>query len=324
MGEERCANLPYRDYRRYLYETFGCRVHKISVDAGMSCPNRDGTVGVGGCVYCNVRGSGTGKWREGKGIREQLEEAKAVVKRRFKAEKFIAYFQSFSNTYASLEHLRSLYEEALSVEDVVGLSIGTRPDCVSSPVLDYLASLAQRSAVTIEYGLQSAHNATLERINRGHTVEVFVKALEETRARGIPVCVHVILGLPGESAEEMLETARFLSRLDIHAVKIHLLYVVRGTVMARWYKEGRYHCLTREEYIRIVSHFVAMLPPSVVIQRLTGDPHRHELVAPLWALEKQQNLQAIIRYMHNHGLSQGSLIAHGDISGVEGTQRLGR
>ncbi|MCX7821998.1 MAG: TIGR01212 family radical SAM protein [Syntrophobacterales bacterium] len=297
----------YRDYSSYLKDLFGCRVHKITVDAGMTCPNRDGTKGVGGCVYCNARGSGTGQWAKGKTIRQQLEDAKPYLKKRFKAEKFLAYFQSFSNTYAPIERLRALYEEALSVEDVVGLTIGTRPDCVSEEILSYLSHLSRSHYVSIEYGLQSAHNETLKLINRGHSVETFIKALRETRKRNIPVCVHVILGLPGESEEDMLETARFLSKLDIQAVKIHLLYVVRGTVLERWYAEGKYHCLSREDYVRIVSRFLALLPPHVIIQRLTGDPHREELVAPIWALEKQETLQAITSYMASHGIIQGSL-----------------
>lgn len=297
----------YRDYRSYLHEIFRCRVHKITVDAGLTCPNRDGSKGTGGCIYCNARGSGTGQWALGKTVREQLEEAMPYLRKRFKAKKFLAYFQSFSNTYAPLERLQALYEEALSVKDVVGLTIGTRPDCVSLDVLDYLASLSRRCYVSIEYGLQSAHDKTLSLINRGHTVDAFLEAIEETRKRGIPVCVHVIIGLPGESEEEMIETARFLARCDIQAVKIHLLYVVRGTVLERWYLEGRYSPLSREDYVRIVSRFLAFLPPHVVIQRLTGDPHPQELVVPSWALEKQQNLQAILSYMTEKGISQGAL-----------------
>lgn len=305
------GNLPYRDYKSYLKEIFGCRVHKITVDAGMTCPNRDGTKGTGGCIYCNDRGSGTGQWSKGKTVRQQLEEAKPYLKKRFKAEKFLAYFQSFSNTYASLEHLQRLYEEALSVKDIVGLTIGTRPDCISEEVLDYLSHLSRNHYISLEYGLQSAHNSTLKLINRGHTVETFVEALQETRKRNIPVCVHVIIGLPGETEEDMLDTARFLAKLDIQAVKIHLLYIIRGTILEKWYLEGKYHCLSREDYVRIVSRFLAILPPHVVIQRLTGDPHPEELVAPLWALEKHENLHAVISYMTKHGITQGSLFRQG-------------
>ncbi len=300
-----CEKKPYRDYKSYLIERFGCRVHKITIDAGLTCPNRDGTVGRGGCIYCNARGSGTGAFAKGISIREQILNAKGYLAKRYKAKKFLAYFQSFSNTYAPLEHLKGIYEEALSVEDIVGLTIGTRPDCVNGEILDYLQWLAKKWYVSVEYGLQSAHDRTLKLINRGHGVEEFVRAVEATRNRNIDICVHVILGLPGETEADMLDTARFLSEMDINSVKIHLLYVVKNTVLENWYRSGKYRCLTRDEYVRIVSRFISLLPPNVVIQRLTGDPHRHELIAPSWALEKQKNLTEIINYMTENRLHQG-------------------
>jgi uncharacterized protein len=296
---------PYRDYNSYLREVFGCRVQKITVDAGLSCPNRDGTRGWGGCIFCNPRGSGTGAAGLGQDVTTQLETAKAILARRYKARKFLAYFQSFSNTYAPLAKLRELYEQALSVPDIVGLTIGTRPDCVPEETLELLAQLAQNHPIWLEYGLQSAHDETLERIHRGHDVAAFVDALERTRRRNLPACVHVILGLPGENRETMLTTARFLAAHDIQAVKIHLLYVIKGTLLERWYKNGTYHCLTRQEYVSLVAEFLALLPPEMIVQRLTGDPHPHELVAPEWALEKQHNLQAIHAYMHEQELYQG-------------------
>ncbi len=295
----------YRDYNSYLRGLFGCRVQKITVDAGLSCPNRDGTRGQGGCVYCNVRGSGTGAARLGQTITVQLEVAKNFLRKRYKAEKFLAYFQSFSNTYASLSRLQELYQEALAVPDVVGLAIGTRPDCVADEVLDYLADLAKTHCVWLEYGLQSAHDATLALINRGHDVAAFGDAVARTRKRGLPVCVHVILGLPGESRGDMLATARFLADQDIQGVKIHLLYVIQGTVLEQWYHEGRYQCLSRDDYVPLVGDFLSLLPDSVIIQRLTGDPHPEELVAPRWALEKESNLAAIQDYLERHDLFQG-------------------
>ena len=298
-------NKLYYDYNSYLRELFGCRVQKISLDAGLSCPNRDGTLGRGGCIYCNDRGSGTGAARQAWSITEQLEAGKAYLVRRYKAKKFLAYFQSFTNTYAPLPRLKSLYEEALAVPDIVGLTIGTRPDCVPDEVLDYLESLARSHLIGLEYGLQSAHDITLSRIRRRHTVADFLHAVQRTRLRKLPVCVHVILGLPGESRKEMLETARFLASRDIQAVKIHLLYVVRGTLLERDYQKGGYACLSREEYSSIVGEFLALLPPHVIIQRLTGDPHPEELIAPLWALEKQRNLQEIHDIMRAQNLYQG-------------------
>ncbi len=296
---------PYRDYKTYLIERFGCRVHKITIDAGLTCPNRDGTVGTGGCIYCNARGSGTGAFARGISIRDQILGAIGYLRKRYKAKKFLAYFQSFSNTYAPLDHLEKLYEEALSVEDIVGLTIGTRPDCINDEILDYLQWLAKRWYVSLEYGLQSAHDRTLKLINRGHGVKEFISAVEATKNRNIDICVHVILGLPGETEADMLDTARFLSNMDINSVKIHLLYVVKNTILEKWYKSGKYRCLTREEYVKIVSNFISLLPPNVVIQRLTGDPHRHELVAPSWALEKHKNLIEIIDYMKEKKLYQG-------------------
>ena len=294
----------YRDLNSALKERFGCRVQKISLDAGLTCPNRDGTVGTGGCIYCNPLGSGTGR-SSSQSIKEQLEAGKNALKRRYKAEKFIAYFQSFSNTYTRPDKLAALYREALSVPDIVGLAIGTRPDCVDKAVLDLLEDLNRETFLSLEYGLQSAHDATLQVINRGHTFSDFATAVEKTRRRGIDVCVHVILGLPGETRDQMLDTARTLARLDIQAVKIHLLYVIRGTALHAMYEEGRFRCLDREVYADLVSEFLALLPPEVIIHRLTGDPHPSELVAPLWALEKQKNLEAIHQQMHARNLWQG-------------------
>jgi len=295
----------YRDYNTYLLSLFGCRVQKISVDAGLTCPNRDGTRGHGGCIYCNSRGSGTGAAQRGQTITVQLEAAKAFLKQRYKARKFLAYFQSFCNTYGPLPRLQGLYQEALAVPDVVGLAIGTRPDCVADELLDCLAELAQTHLIWLEYGLQSAHDATLALINRGHDVATFSDAMVRARKRHLPVCVHVILGLPGESRDDMLATARFLADQDIQAVKIHLLYVIQGTVLEHWYRQGRYQCLSREEYVGLVGDFLSLLPDSFIIQRLTGDPHPEELVAPRWALEKQANLAAIHDHLERHDLFQG-------------------
>ena len=298
--------LPYNDLNSALRARFGCRVHRIAIDAGLTCPNRDGTVGVGGCIYCNERGSGTGA-SACASITEQIHAAQPFLRRRFGAEKFIAYFQSFSNTYAPLDTLRTLYEEALAAEDIVGLAIGTRPDCAGDDVLDLLAETAKRTYFLVEYGLQSIHDRTLRLINRGHTVGDFRDAVGRTRSRGIDVSVHVILGLPGESSDDMLETARALAGMDIQGIKIHLLYVIRGTELHRMYESGSYRCLTRDEYVDIVCDFLALLPPEVVIHRLTGDPHPDELAAPQWALEKTANLQAIRDALKEHNLWQGKL-----------------
>jgi len=297
----------FYDFNSYLRSIYGCRVQKITIDASLTCPNRDGTKGVGGCIYCNKRGSGTGLGKE-LTVFEQVIRAKKFLKKRYKAKKFLAYFQSYSNTYGPIDKLKSLYNEAIKVEDVVGLCIGTRPDCVEDEILDYLKELSSNYLIWMEYGLQSAHNRTLKLINRGHGVEEFIDAVERTRRRGLNICVHVILGLPGENKEDMLNTAKFLSKMDIQGIKIHLLYIIKNTVLHKWYLDGKYVPLSREEYVDVVSNFISYLPSSVIIQRITGDPHAHELVAPHWALEKQKNIQAIYKFMEEHDLYQGKFL----------------
>lgn len=297
--------LPYNDLNTYLRGLFGCRVQKIAVDAGLTCPNRDGTRGVGGCIYCNHRGSGTGAHARGLSIHEQIEEGRRFLAARYKARKFLVYFQSFSNTYAPVETLRQLYDEALAPADVVGLSIGTRPDCINKDVLALLQDYARSRLIWIEYGLQSVHDATLARINRGHDFACFRDAVAATRGRGIQICAHVILGLPGESRRQMLETARVLAGLGIDGVKLHLLYVVCGTALETLYRRNRYHCLEQAAYVDIVAEFLELLPPDMIIQRLTGDPHADELVAPAWALQKQTTLRLLHTRMAQRNSRQG-------------------
>ncbi|TWI72470.1 hypothetical protein LZ24_01612 [Desulfobotulus alkaliphilus] len=300
----------FYDLNAFLRNHFGERVQKISVDAGMNCPNRDGLLGTGGCIYCNPRGSGTGALGAGKSIREQILEGKRNMGRRYKARKFMAYFQSYTNTYAPVERLKAIWDEALSVEGVVGLAIGTRPDCVSEEVLDLLESYVKKGIlVWIEYGLQSVHDKTLTLIGRGHDFASFEKAVAMTRGRGIFICVHVILGLPGEDDAIMQESARVLASMGIDGVKIHLLYVVRGTPLEALYRSGNYVCMEEEAYVRAVCDFLEILPASMVIQRLTGDPHGDELVAPLWAMEKEKTRNAILARLEKRNTRQGSRYA---------------
>jgi uncharacterized protein len=298
----------YYDLNRYFRRRFGARVHKISVDAGLTCPNRDGTRGYGGCIYCNARGSGTGAHARGLSVGAQLEAGKAAVARRFKAKKFLAYFQSFSNTYAPVRQLEAMYAEALAVEDVVGLAIGTRPDCVDEQVLDLLAHHARNHLVWVEYGLQSAHDDTLALIHRGHTASVFEQAVWATAGRGIEICAHIILGLPGENRQHMLATADFLARLPIDGVKLHLLYVARDTPLAQLYQSGRYQCLDQAAYADLVCEVLERLPARMVIQRLTGDPRPQELLAPQWALHKPQTLNLIKQKLVQRDSWQGKAL----------------
>jgi len=298
----------YTDLNSYLRARFGCRVQKITLDASLNCPNRDGSLSSDGCIYCNDRGSGTGAHAQGLTITEQLRHGKAALFRRYKAQKFIAYFQSFSNTYAPLEELRQIYSEALDVEDIVGLSIGTRPDCINTPVLDLLESYARRCLVWIEYGLQSAHDRTLNIINRGHSFSDFENAVYATAGRGIKICVHVILGLPGEHPPHVHQTARILARLPIDGIKLHLLYIVKGTRLEDLYKQGQYRCLQQSEYVELVGDFLERLPSRIIIQRLTGDPHRDELVAPMWSLKKSETLQLIKQSLEDRNTWQGKKV----------------
>lgn len=295
----------YYDLNTYFKRLFGERVHKITVDAGFTCPNRDGTISNGGCIYCNEKGSGTGAHVRGQTIREQLEIGKLAVVKRFKAKKYLAYFQSYTNTYAPYERLKAIYDEALSVKDVVGLAIGTRPDCVDDAVLDLLSRYGRTHLIWVEYGLQSCHDDTLARINRGHDFRCFESAVAATRGRNIKICAHVIIGLPGEDREKMLETARVISTMAIDAVKLHLLYVVKGTQLHDLFMEGGYRCLDQEAYAEIICEFLELLPPEMVIQRLTGDPHPSELVAPMWALDKRGTLEMIQQQLAFRNSHQG-------------------
>lgn len=295
----------YYDFNTYLKQKFGQRIHKITVDAGFTCPNRDGSVSAGGCIYCNAKGSGTGFHAQGVSVTEQLERAKSYIIKRYKATKFLAYFQAYTNTYAPLSKLKSIYDEALAVKDIIGLSIGTRPDCVNDDVLDLFGSYAQTHLVWMEYGLQSSHDRTLKLINRGHDLACFVDALKRSKQRGLSVCAHVILGLPGETRADMLATADFLADMHIDGVKLHLLYVIKDTPLAEMYNAGHYACLTMPQYVETVGLFLARLPKTTVIQRLTADPHPAELVAPNWAMQKKEIRDSIDSFMFQENLSQG-------------------
>jgi radical SAM protein (TIGR01212 family) len=299
------ADLPYRDLNSFLKARFGQRVQKITLDAGLTCPNRDGRVATGGCLYCNARGSGTGAWGRGQNITAQMAAGLESLARRYGARRFIAYFQSFSNTYAPRERLRELYDAALAWPQVVGLSIGTRPDCLADDVLDLLAGYAQDRLVWLELGLQSAHDPTLKQINRGHDVACFTAAAGRAAARGLPVVAHVILGLPGEGPGEMAATAAYLARLPIQGVKIHFLYVIKGSGLARLHQAGEYVCLSEDQYVHLAVDFIERLPPHLVIHRLTGDPHPEELLAPAWCLDKPRVLQRLREEFIHRGSRQG-------------------
>jgi radical SAM protein (TIGR01212 family) len=298
----------YRDYNTYLREIFGERVQKISLDAGLNCPNRDGTTSDKGCIYCDSLGSGTGAMiNGGLSIDQQVVESRKRMERRYGAKKFIAYFQSFTNTYAPVCQLKELYDHALNYPDMVGLSVATRPDCVNKEILGLLSAYQEKYLVWIEYGLQSSHDATLSRINRGHDVACFEHSVRMAKSFGLNVCAHIILGLPGETRDMVLQTAMFLAGLPVDGVKIHLLYIVEETPLATLYGKGEYLCLERDEYIELVVDVLELLPPDMVVQRLTGDPIGVELVAPLWAKEKSENLRLIRERLEERETWQGRL-----------------
>ncbi len=295
----------YNDLNTHLRSIFGCRVQKITIDAGLSCPNRDGTISTEGCIYCNDRGSGTGAHAKGLSVTDQLIQGKKALSKRYNAKKFIAYFQSYSNTYAPIKRLQSLYDKALEVDDIVGLSIGTRPDCVDDSVLELLQGYAKKYLVWIEYGLQSAHDSTLVFINRGHDFNCFKQAVDITKNRGIKICAHIILGLPDEEKKHVLETAKIIDSLGIDGIKLHLLYVVKGTKLGHFFATGGYKCLEQQEYVDLVCDFLERITNDMVIQRLTGDPHPQELVAPLWALNKNKTLNMIRETLERRDSWQG-------------------
>ncbi len=296
----------YNAFSDELKRVFGCRVHRVSVDAGFSCPNRDGSVGTDGCIYCGGEGSGAFGIERGIPVAGQIEAGKEVMVRKYKAKRFIAYFQPYSNTYGPPEHLRTLYDEALAVEDVVGLIVGTRPDCLPEETLDILEEYADRTYFWLEMGLQSPLDRTLKLIGRGHDFASFEQSVKLCKNRGIRVCAHVILGLPGETSDEMLATAGILNDLDVDGVKIHLLHVMKETPLAELYRQGKVMLLDRDEYVGLVCDFLERLKPEISIQRLTGDGGRDHLIAPLWSLQKFEVLNAIDYELERRGTRQGS------------------
>ena len=296
----------YQLYSEHLKQTFGGRVHKISVDAGFGCPNRDGGRSGGGCLFCDPEGSGAVGIERSLSIAGQLEAGKEVMVRKYKAQQFIAYFQPFSNTFAPLDRLRSCYDEALAVAGVVGLAVGTRPDCLADDVLDLLATYSRQTDFWLEIGLQSVHDTTLDFLRRGHDYSAFLAACEGAKRRGIRVCVHIILGLPGEDRESMLAIADEMARLQVDGIKIHLLHVLRGTELGALYERGEIAVLDQDAYVALVADFIERLHPQTLIHRLTGDGPREILLAPLWSLNKWEVLNAIDAELERRQTTQGS------------------
>jgi len=298
---------PYNDYNSYLRARFGAKVYKIGLDAGFSCPNRDGTKARGGCIYCNELGSRSSYTDSVKSVAEQLSSRIDYLRNNLGAKKFIAYFQAFTNTHAPVKRLKKVYDSILPFEDIVGLSIGTRPDCVDEEKMDLISSYRKRYDVWIEYGLQSIRNDTLNFLKRGHAFEDFLRAVGLSRSRGIKICAHVILGLPGESSEDAIKTARTLSCLKIDGIKIHLLHVLKGSQLEKFHAEGKLKLLGQKEYVDAVCSFIENLSPDIVIQRLTGEGDRENHIAPLWALDKTKAIRMIEEELTRRGTHQGKM-----------------
>lgn len=277
---------------QYYKERFGCKVYKLSLDGGFSCPNRDGRLGTGGCIFC----TGSGEFAEGgpEPIALQLEKAKLRVRAKNKGGKYIAYFQAFTNTYAPVERLRSLYLEAIAPEDIVALSIGTRPDCLEDDVLQLLSEINRIKPVSVELGLQTIHEETARYIRRGYSADVYFDAVKRLKDADIDVVTHIILGLPGENREQMLQTTQAAIDAGTDGIKFHLLHVLRGTDLAKEYAEGKFRCLTLEEYGAILKQCISLLPEDMVVHRITGDGAKKDLIAPLWSADKKR----VLNYLH--------------------------
>jgi radical SAM protein (TIGR01212 family) len=315
----RAAGLRYHAYRHFLRCRFpGGRVQKVSLDAGFTCPNVDGSVATGGCTFCDNRSfspSRRGRLlsqsvrRQAENILAQLDDGIRRLKHRYEVDQFIAYFQPATNTYAPAEILRGLYEAALSHPKVVGLAIGTRPDCVPDDVLDLLAELAKRTYLSVEYGLQTIHDRSLDWMNRGHHHAATVDAIERSRGRGFEICGHVMLGLPGESHPDMLATAREVARLRLDAVKIHNLYAVKDTPLADQVARGDVELMGRDDYVRTLVDFLELLPPEMVVERISGDAPPDYFVGPSWCLDKPGVLLAVREEMERRDTWQGKCSA---------------
>ena len=295
----------YYPYGYYLKNLFGERVQKVSIDAGFTCPNVDGTVAIGGCVFCDNRSFSPSRRVRRDRIQAQIDDGIGRLKKRYKVNKFMAYFQPATNTYAPVDELRPLFEQAISHPQVVALAIGTRPDCVPDEVLDLIEELARKVYVSVEYGMQTVHDRSLDWMNRGHHHDAFLDAMERSRGRGFEICAHVMLGLPGESKKDMLQAATELAEQQIDSVKIHNLYCVKKTPLEKQVLAGEVQLMSRDEYIDVLIDFLELLPPDVIVERISGEAPPDYFVGPSWCLDKPAVLQALQSEMARRGSCQG-------------------
>ena len=295
----------YHTLNHFLREKFGEKVFKISLDGGFSCPNRDGTVGKGGCVFCSARGSGDFAGDRDFSISKQFDDVKTMMAHKWKSGKYIAYFQAYTNTYAPVDELRRKYNEAIEKEGVVALAIATRPDCLDEEVLDLLEEMNKKLYVWVELGLQTSNNETAKRINRGYMLETFDKAISDLKKRNIDTVVHAIFGLPGETKEDMFNTIDYIAHSGAMGIKIHLLHLMKHTALVKEYENGNLEFLSQEDYIDLITKSVSMLPEEMIVHRLTGDAPRNELIGPMWSLKKWEVLNAIDKAFEDNDLWQG-------------------
>ena len=298
----------YNDFGSWMKKHFPFKVQKISIDAGFSCPNRDGTIARGGCTYCDNRTFNPSYCHKRDSVTEQLEAGKRFFSTKYPKMKYLAYFQAYTNTYSPTSKLRAMYEEALAVKDVVGLVIGTRPDCVSNDLLDYLQELNKETFILVEYGIESANNKTLEYINRGHTFECSIDALERTHSRGIATGGHIILGLPGEDKNESIRQAKLISALPMDILKIHQMQIIKGTLLARQYNETPFHLYSVDEYIELIAEYIQHLRQDLVLERFVSQSPAEFLIGPKWGLKNYEFTNKLVNYLKQNGIYQGMLV----------------
>lgn len=295
----------YHSLNCFLRDKFGEKVFKISLDGGFTCPNRDGTISRGGCIFCGARGSGDYAGQRLLPIGEQFDNVKLVMNKKWKDGKYIAYFQAYTNTYETVDVLRRKYEEALNKEGVVALAIATRPDCLNDDILDLLEEMNKKVYTWIELGLQTIHEETAEIINRGYKLEVFDDAMKKLKARGLDTVVHTIFGLPGETKAQMIDTVNHIAKSSAKGIKFHLLHLMKDTELEKFYEQGKLEFLTQHDYVELICKSICMLPPEIVVHRLTGDAPRALLIGPMWSLKKWEVLNEIDKTMEDKGYYQG-------------------
>ena len=305
----RAAGLNYFSYSHYLKQLFGYRVQRVSVDAGFTCPNVDGTVAVGGCTFCDNRSFSPSRRLPRQDILDQIAHGISRIKRRYKCKHFMAYFQPATNTYAPVDQLKRLYEQAISHPDVVALAIGTRQDCVPDDVLDLLQAFGEKIPLTVEYGLQTIHDKSLDWMNRGHYHDSFIDAMERSVDRGFELCAHIMLGLPGETHADMMATAQVCAESDLDAVKIHNLYAVENTPLADQVRSGEVVLMERDEYVSTLVDFLEVLPPTMIVERISGEAPGDWFVGPEWCMDKPAVLRCVNEEFERRGSHQGSKFA---------------